>query len=67
MYSRSKALQLFEQHGWKAHLADQGSTKLLPQLTRLSGGLVAWIGEHPLEHPKEASEVVASSGAAEKR
>ena len=56
----AKALQLFKQHGWKAQLADQGSTKLLPQLTRLSGGLRSWLGD---EAPQGGGAVAVAAGA----
>jgi pimeloyl-ACP methyl ester carboxylesterase len=37
-----RSLRLFEQYSWRAHLPDAGTTKGLPRLSRLAGGLQAW-------------------------
>jgi len=38
-----RTLRLFQENGWRAHLPDLGTTNTLPRLSRVAGGLQAWL------------------------
>ena len=68
----TRALRLFEQYGWRAHMPNLGTAKHLPRITRLYGGLNAWRvnGDDMAEKPAEAAprrSITESPRRAERR